>query len=58
MCRFFPARTGIDAAVARFTRGNFRRFTQVERIMKVNELSTITDYAIEAARARLCIDLS
>ena len=42
------------AAVARITRVNFRRidrlFTQVERVMKINELSTITDAVIEAAR--------
>lgn len=42
------------AAVARITRVNFRLidrlFTQVERVMKINELSTITDTVIEAAR--------
>jgi hypothetical protein len=33
------------AAVARITRGNFRLITRVERVMKINELGTITDDA-------------
>lgn len=48
-------------AVARTTRGNFRLidrlFTQIERVMKINELSTITDDVIEAARSTLVIGI-
>ena len=47
------------AAVGRITRGNFRLihrlFTQVERIMKINGLRTITVEVIEAARSTLVI---
>jgi DNA transposition AAA+ family ATPase len=47
------------AAVSRITRGNFRLlhrlFTQVDRIMKINGLRTITLEVIEAARATLVI---
>jgi hypothetical protein len=50
------------ATLARITRGNFplidRLFTQVERIMKFNELSTMTDDIIEAARSTLIIGIS
>ncbi len=48
--------------LARITRGNFRLidrlFTQIERVMKINELSTITDDVIEAARSTLVIGIS
>ena len=41
------------AAVARTTNGNFRLlqrlFAQIERVMKISELSTITDDVVEAA---------
>lgn len=47
------------AAVARITRGNFRLvhrlFTQVARIMKINDLTTITSDVIETARSTLVI---
>jgi hypothetical protein len=35
-----------------------RLFTQIERVMKINELSTITDDVIEAARSTLVIGIS
>jgi DNA transposition AAA+ family ATPase len=47
------------AAVSRITRGNFRLlhrlFTQVERILKINDLTVITTDVIEAARSTLVI---
>ena len=47
------------AAVSRITRGNFRLlhrlFTQIERILKINSLSVITNDVIEAARSTLVI---
>lgn len=47
------------AAVARITRGNFRLverlFTQIDRIMKINDLHTLTDDVVEAARSTLVI---
>ena len=47
------------AAVSRITRGNFRLlhrlFTQIERILKINGLSVITNDVIEAARSTLVI---
>lgn len=50
------------AAVARIIRGNFRLidrlFTQVERVMKINEFSTIPDDVIEAARSTLVVGIS
>ncbi|MBG0738062.1 hypothetical protein IV500_01255 [Paeniglutamicibacter antarcticus] len=50
------------SAVARDTRGDFRLinrlFAQIERVMKINELSTITDDVIEAARSTLVVGIS
>lgn len=50
------------AAIARITRGNFRLvdrlFTQIERVMKINELHTITDDVVEAARSILVVGLT
>lgn len=50
------------AAIARITRGNFRLvdwlFTQMQRIMKINELTTITDDVVEAARSTLVIGIT
>ncbi len=40
------------------TRHLDRLFTQVERAMKINELDTITDDVIEAARSTLVIGIS
>jgi DNA transposition AAA+ family ATPase len=50
------------ASIARVTGGNFRLlhrlFTQIDRIMKINELTVITDDVVEAARSTLVIGLS
>lgn len=47
------------AAIARMTRGNIRFidrvFAQMQRVMKINELSTITDDVVEAVRSILVI---
>jgi DNA transposition AAA+ family ATPase len=47
------------AAVSRIARGNFRLLhrllTQIERILKINGLSVITNDVIEAARSTLVI---
>lgn len=47
------------AAIERITRGNFRLlerlFPQVARVLKINELETITDDVIEAAASTLVI---
>ncbi len=47
------------ASIARITGGNFRLlhrlFVQIERIMKINELTVVTDDVVEAARSTLVI---
>jgi DNA transposition AAA+ family ATPase len=47
------------AAIERITRGNFRLlerlFPQIARVLKINELETITDDVIEAAASILVI---
>ncbi len=47
------------ASIARITGGNFRLlhrlFVQIERILKIKELSLVTDDVVEAARSTLVI---
>ena len=47
------------ASIARITDGNFRLlhrlFVQIERILKINDLSLVTDEVVEAARSTLVI---
>ncbi len=47
------------AAIARITGGNFRLvqrlFTQVERILRINDLHSVTKEVVEAARETLLI---
>lgn len=47
------------ATITRITRGNFRLlerlFPQIERVMRINELDTITNDVIEAAASTLVI---
>ena len=47
------------AAIARLTGGNLRLlqrlFDQIERILAINEMSTITEDVVEAARSTLVI---
>lgn len=53
-------RAGPVRADLRITRGNFRLlhrlFTQIERLMKINQLGVIITEIIEAARSTLVID--
>lgn len=47
------------AAIVRITRGNFRLlhrlFIQIKRILQINNLNTITNEVVEAARSTLVI---
>ena len=47
------------ASITRITRGNFRLlerlFPQIERVLKINKLDTITNDVIEAAASTLVI---
>ncbi len=47
------------ASIARVTGGNFRLlqrlFVQIERILRINDLSMISDDVVEAARSTLVI---
>ena len=49
------------AAIARITAGNFRLiqrlFTQIERILHINEMRTVTKEVVEAARESLVVGL-
>ena len=53
------ARRPAIAAIERITRGNFRLlerlFPQITRVLKINQLETITDDVIEAAASVLVI---
>ena len=50
------------AAIARVTRGNFRLlerlFPQIQRVLRINELDTITNDVIEAAQSTLVIGVT
>jgi uncharacterized membrane-anchored protein len=50
------------AAIARITRRNFRLlerpFPQIERVLKINELDTITNDVIEAAASTLVVGVT
>lgn len=51
-----------SASVARINGGNFRLlqrlFAQIHRVMKINELHTVTADVVETARSTLVIDAS
>lgn len=50
------------AAIARITRGDFRLlerlFPQIERVLRINDLHTITNDAVEAAQSTLVIGVT
>ncbi len=55
----FTADAQAVASIARITGGNFRLlhrlFVQIGRILRINDLSVITDRVVEAARSTLVI---
>lgn len=55
------ATTEAVAAITRITNGNFRLITrlvdQIERLLEVNEINTVTKEVVEAARESLIIGL-
>ncbi|GAA4952442.1 Holliday junction resolvasome RuvABC ATP-dependent DNA helicase subunit [Nonomuraea thailandensis] len=55
------ATTEAIAAITRITNGNFRLTTrlvdQIERVLEINQLSTVTKEVVEAARENLVIGI-
>jgi hypothetical protein len=57
-----PFNRSLHGALARITGGNFRLlhrlFVQIERILKINQLTVITDDVAEAARSTLVVGVT